>query len=504
MKGAEKTKKQFMADIDSLRKKIKRFENVERRLKQKEKKLKEFTGTLEERVSHRTSAERIICKQLHDEIDQRQRAERVIEDALAYAKSIIDTVRRPLIVLNAELKVISASRSFYQIFNVKPEDTEKQHIYDLGNRQWNIPKLRELLEEILPRATSFDDFEVEHDFPDLGKRIMLLNAREIHQKVNRTKLILLAIEDVTARRELEEKVKTAASHDELTGCVNFGSTMKFIENEIARSERYDKEFTIIMIDIDNFKRINDEHGHQAGNDALIAFTTVVKNSVRSVDVAGRYGGEEFIIVLPESVPQDALVVLERIRNNLARTKITSPYIESGKEITLKFSAGIVSYPYNAKDLKELIWVADCALRQAKQEGKNRAVLEKRKLIRRKPLPGTRMKIVDPSGEENADVFTIANITREGMLVLSAQDIPDEELVCRLYAPETESPCELTCAVKHRGKAAAELYRTGVSFSYIPESMKEKLSPCVGAGSAFLRPGPAFLNHFKAKIIHTRP
>jgi len=335
-----------------------------------------------------------------------------------------------------------------------------------------------LLEDILPKTTSFDNFEVEHDFPDIGKRIMLLNAREIYQKANRTKLILLAIEDITERRELEEKLKTLASHDELTGCINFRSTMELLENEIARSKRYQKKFSIIMIDIDHFKRINDKYGHLAGNDALVAFANVVKNSVRSIDIVGRYGGEEFIIVLPESDPQQALVVIERIRNNLAQTKITSAHLEKEKELALKFSAGIVAFPYNAKDLKGLIWVVDRALRQAKQEGKNRVVLEKRKLIRLNPMPGTRIEIVNSSGKENVKALKLANISKEGMLLLSTQDILDEELLCRIYCPKGGSPFELTCKVKHKGKSESELYRIGVCFPDITESIKEKLSNCI--------------------------
>jgi PAS domain S-box-containing protein len=127
-----------------------------------------------------------------------------IQDALEYTKSIINTVRAPLIILYDDLTVALANRSFYQIFKVKPEDTEKQHIYDLGNRQWDIPKLRELLEDILPETTSFDNFEVEHDFLDIGKRIMLLNACRIYLEANRTKLIILTIEDITERKKIEE------------------------------------------------------------------------------------------------------------------------------------------------------------------------------------------------------------------------------------------------------------------------------------------------------------
>jgi len=205
MKSTEKTKEQLVKKIDFLEKQIKKLREKEPLLKHKEKEIKEFDKILKDRVESRTSAERIVQRQLHSEIEHRKRAEQIVLDALEFANGVINTVREPLIVLNADLKVISASRFFYQIFKVKPEDTEKQHIYDLGNRQWDIPKLRELLENILPNATSFDNFEVEHNFPGVGTRIMLLNAREIYQKVNRTKLILLAMEDITHRKEMEKK-----------------------------------------------------------------------------------------------------------------------------------------------------------------------------------------------------------------------------------------------------------------------------------------------------------
>ncbi len=371
MESKKNNQKPFEGIINSLQKQIIKLTS---KLTNKERELNEFEKTLEKRVDNRTSAERIIHRQLHSEIELRKQLEQETEDALEYANGIISTVRDPLVVLDEDLKVVSASPSFYQIFNVKREDTEKQRIYDLGNRQWDIPKLRELLEDILPHVTSFDSFEVEHNFPDIGKRTMLLNARKIYRKAKQVGLILLAIEDITVRKEAEEKLKNLASHDELTGCVNYRSIMKLLENEIARSKRYQKQFSIVMIDIDHFKGINDEHGHLAGNDALVAFTNVLEHSVRTADIVGRYGGDEFIIVLPESDSQHASVVLERIRNNLDQTKITSLHVENAKELTLQFSAGIAVFPHNAKDLKELIWVADSSLRQAKQEGKNGTVL----------------------------------------------------------------------------------------------------------------------------------
>ena len=127
-----------------------------------------------------------------------------IQDALEYTERIINTVHDPLIILYEDLKVALASRSFYQAFEVKPGETEGRFIYDLGNRQWDIPKLRQLLEEILPKTTSFDNFEIEHDFPGIGRRIMLLNACRLYMKANRTRLIVITIKDITEHKKIEE------------------------------------------------------------------------------------------------------------------------------------------------------------------------------------------------------------------------------------------------------------------------------------------------------------
>ena len=119
-------------------------------------------------------------------------------------EDIVETIREFLLVLDSDLRVISASRSFYEFFKVTPEQTMGQLIYELGNKQWDIPKLRDLLETILPEKTSFDNYEVEHEFATIGRRIMLLNARQIEQAMGKERIILLAIEDITERKRLED------------------------------------------------------------------------------------------------------------------------------------------------------------------------------------------------------------------------------------------------------------------------------------------------------------
>ena len=140
----------------------------------------------------------------HD-ITERRRVERAVQDALEYAENVIETVREPMLVLDGQLRVRTANRSFYQTFEVSKPETEGQLLYDLGNGQWDIPKLRTLLEEVLPQNTAFNDFEVAHVFPAIGRKVMLLNARRMYGEGNHTELILLAIEDITERRRLEDE-----------------------------------------------------------------------------------------------------------------------------------------------------------------------------------------------------------------------------------------------------------------------------------------------------------
>jgi two-component system CheB/CheR fusion protein len=141
------------------------------------------------------------------DINQIKRNTLELEASRNYATAIIETLRQPLVVLNAELQVITANRSFYQVFQIHPHQTEQRSIFSLGNGDWNIPKLRSLLDEILLLDLSVQDYEVTQDFANLGKRTMLLNACPIDQG-NVGKMILIAIEDVTERNLQKQQLVT--------------------------------------------------------------------------------------------------------------------------------------------------------------------------------------------------------------------------------------------------------------------------------------------------------
>lgn len=140
-------------------------------------------------------------------------AERIAAEAQAYAQSIVETVREPLVVLDADLRVVSANRSFYQTFQVSGAETENHLLYELGSGQWDLPALRQVLEDILPKNSHFHDLEVSQDFPGIGPKTMLLNARKLYRPGNHVLLILLAIEDITERKEAQAQLQ--AAHDRL-------------------------------------------------------------------------------------------------------------------------------------------------------------------------------------------------------------------------------------------------------------------------------------------------
>ncbi len=146
------------------------------------------------------------CRTAIIDITEHRRAEQEIRQAHAYAESIVETLRESLVVMDAQQKVKTVNLTFYKTFKVTPEETINKFIFDIGNRQWNIPKLRKLLEEIIPKNTYFNDFEVDHEFPTIGRRTMLLNARQIHQIDTNKQLILLAIEDITDEKKLESQL----------------------------------------------------------------------------------------------------------------------------------------------------------------------------------------------------------------------------------------------------------------------------------------------------------
>jgi PAS domain S-box-containing protein len=232
-----------------------------------------------------------------------------LRDASEYAQNIVNTVREPLVVLDDKFRVISANRSFYSTFKVTPEMSENTPLFDLGDGQWNIPKLRELLEEVLPEKTSIEDFEVEHDFPAIGKKTMLLNARRIRSKTGTTE-ILLAIEDITERKRHEEELNRitremegfahTVSHDLRSPVATIGITTGNLEDRLKdlSGGEVDEEAAEL---IDSIKRSVERASSLITDLLTLAQVGLTPESIESVDVKAVIGSvmEEVTPLLEE-------------------------------------------------------------------------------------------------------------------------------------------------------------------------------------------------------------
>jgi PAS domain S-box-containing protein len=166
-----------------------------------------------DRTKEQTINELAVMRQRVGELEKlalvHKQAEMAMQVARKYAEAIIETVREPLVVLDAHLKVLSVNQGFCDTFQVTSDETIGNFIFDLGNGQWDTPAFRKLLEDIVPTSIKFDDYEIDHVFPTIGHKIVLLSARRIYQEGIGTERILLAIEDITDRKRAEEELKAS-------------------------------------------------------------------------------------------------------------------------------------------------------------------------------------------------------------------------------------------------------------------------------------------------------
>jgi diguanylate cyclase (GGDEF)-like protein len=159
-------------------------------------------------------------------------------------------------------------------------------------------------------------------------------------------------------------------HDGLTGVFNHAYVIGALESEVERAKRYNATFSIILLDIDNFKAVNDSRGHLAGDAVLRSLAQLIVKSLRAIDLVGRYGGEEFLVILPETDLEKAYVVGEKLRKTIETENF--PYNDNTIQLTV--SLGIASY-HNIKSTQDFIKIADDNLYRAKAEGKNRIYYE---------------------------------------------------------------------------------------------------------------------------------
>jgi two-component system cell cycle response regulator len=197
---------------------------------------------------------------------------------------------------------------------------------------------------------------------DLGYRLPLAATDELGQVMQTFNVMAEMLE------KNQTELKALAVRDGLTGLFNHREFYRRLEEEIERVRRYGHPCSLLMLDIDHFKKINDTHGHQAGDRVLRILANWIRSEVRPTDQVSRYGGEEFTIILPETPETEALKAAERIRKGISECEIT---LLNGEELNVTLSFGVATFPNDAKSAEELVAHADRALYAAKDAGRNR-------------------------------------------------------------------------------------------------------------------------------------
>ena len=269
-----------------------------------------------------------------------------------------------------KIKILDVNRAALDLYGAK---NKRELIVNFG-KTLTVDAVKVLTNEFASLAEGSKYFESEFKSRHMNGQfyyvILRLSVPAGYEKT--LSRVIITLQNITEQKKLEKHLKLIAQQDSLTRFLNSRAIMGRLEEELIRSRRYDIDFSCLMVDIDRFKRINDGLGHQKGDQVLKKIASLIKNSLRRSDIIGRYGGDEFFIILTETKPENAKIAAERIR------KIVSSFefkLQKTKTFKLSISIGISGYPSkDIRDYRDLVAKADKALYQAKASGRNCTVV----------------------------------------------------------------------------------------------------------------------------------
>lgn len=307
------------------------------------------------------------------DITEWRNATRKMEEQKALADSIISAMPQAVVVLRKDT-IVFASDAVETIFGWTPAEVVGGKVRMFYKNDHDFRDGRRYIRLILGKENTCS-LESRHRRKD-GREVtcMQYNSR-IGAEAKNGKIVTI-FEDITARKEAEEALRESEKRylelsitDGLTRLYNTRHCYTILESEVARSNRFKHPLTILMMDIDNFKRFNDTHGHLEGDQVLIRFSDVVRRSIRKVDHACRYGGEEFVAILPETIAEHGVRAAERIRNEFKK-EVFTPKAGTDEQVTVSIG---VAQLIPQEGLADLIKRADKQLYRAKEQGKDRVV-----------------------------------------------------------------------------------------------------------------------------------
>ncbi|MDQ6694886.1 MAG: diguanylate cyclase [Chloroflexota bacterium] len=327
------------------------------------------------------------------DITERKQTEARVRDSERRLFQFLEALPVAVFVLDAHGHPYYANETAQHVLGigVAPEATpdklgEVYQAYIAGTEQEYPPERMPIVRALAGEKSTIDDMEIRS--PD-GIIPLQVSASPIYDEQGQLIYAIAAFNDISDRRQYESILQDLAIRDDLTGLYNRRFMGSLLKDEATRCLRYGRLSSLILLDIDHFKAVNDTRGHLVGDEVLRQVAELVCHHVRAVDRVVRYGGEEIAIILPETTDSGAYTVAERIRQAVDAHPFTS--IISGKQqppISTTISAGVATFPGDANSVEALIAAADQALYNAKSEGRNRTVVFSKSPLRTTILKST--------------------------------------------------------------------------------------------------------------------
>ena len=286
-------------------------------------------------------------KKLRGERDQ---AEKDLRHSKAHYRALVENSAYGMCRCSKNGSFLDVNQALVAMLGYESRDELKSTNLAIGLIQDPI-KRAQLLEQSL-HAGRADPVETDWKRKDGTTLRVRLSGRKVRGEKGALDGYGIIVEDVTDQRALEDQLRKRAASDSLTGLANYRELVDVLDGEIARSKRTEREFTLLFLDLDGLKQINDRYGHQTGSRALCRLANVLRLCCRSIDTAARYGGDEFALVLPETTA---------MRGTLVARRICELFAEDGEEPKLSVSIGIASYPADAETIGPLLYAADASL-----------------------------------------------------------------------------------------------------------------------------------------------
>jgi diguanylate cyclase (GGDEF)-like protein/PAS domain S-box-containing protein len=306
----------------------------------------------------------ILGEELQAKVAESKQAQKTLSESEAALRIIFDSIQDGIVVTDVQNKrYIMVNASMCKMLGYSRDELLSLGVNDVHPKQ-DLPHILHEFERVVK-----GDIRIAPNIPMKRKNGSVFYAdisSTTPLKINGTNSLIGVFRDISERKRAE-KAEEIASHDGLTNLYNYRKFHSFLKDEIIRSQRFNRPVSLLMLDIDHFKQVNDTHGHQAGDAVLKGISDLLMSQSRAVDRVCRYGGEEITIILPETDVTLAMEIADRLR---AAVEGWDFDIGGGKIINITISVGVAAYPKHADSVEALVKASDVALYAAKNAGRN--------------------------------------------------------------------------------------------------------------------------------------